>query len=144
MRIRRDLALLRPRTRPLKGKGTRLETGDLAFKYDPTRHLDEHGFRPSGITFARPGSGKNRISGVTGISVWSSLGPPGGDVADAAVSTVDPNIVLAGIAPDGSVGGTLYRSSDGGNTWSEVPALSWYQRLRHRVCSRRQCVYRHH
>ena len=54
---------------------------------------------------------------------WSSLGPPGGDVSDAAASTVDPNIVLAGIAPDGSFGGTLYRSSDGGNTWSEVPAL---------------------
>ena len=54
---------------------------------------------------------------------WSSLGPPGGDVFDVAVSTVDANIVLAGLAPGGSIGGTLYRSSDGGNTWSEVPAL---------------------
>ena len=42
---------------------------------------------------------------------------------DAAVSTVAPGIVLAGIAPDGSFGGTLYRSSDGGDTWSEVLAL---------------------
>jgi photosystem II stability/assembly factor-like uncharacterized protein len=44
-------------------------------------------------------------------------------VYDAAVSTANPDIVLAGIAPDGSFGGTLYRSSDGGNTWSEVPSL---------------------
>ena len=36
---------------------------------------------------------------------------------------IDANIVLAGLAPGGSFGGTLYRSSDGGNTWSEVPAL---------------------
>ena len=42
---------------------------------------------------------------------------------DAAVSTVAPGVVLAGIAPDGSFGGTLYRSSDGGDTWSEVLAL---------------------
>ena len=69
-------------------------------------------------------SGKSRTARVAGGGAWSSLGPPGGDVTDAAVSTVDPNIVLAGIAPDGSVGGTLYRSSDGGNTWSEVSALA--------------------
>ena len=42
---------------------------------------------------------------------------------DVATSTVDANIVLAGLAPGGSFGGTLYRSSDGGNTWSEVSAL---------------------
>jgi photosystem II stability/assembly factor-like uncharacterized protein len=44
-------------------------------------------------------------------------------VSDVAASTVDANVVLAGLAPGGSFGGTLYRSSDGGNTWSEVPAL---------------------
>jgi photosystem II stability/assembly factor-like uncharacterized protein len=44
-------------------------------------------------------------------------------VFDAAVSTVDSNIALAGLAPGGSFGGTLYRSTDGGNTWSEVSAL---------------------
>ena len=59
----------------------------------------------------------------TGNGNWSSLGPPGGDVFDAAVSTVASGVVLAGIAPDGSFGGTLYRSSDGGDTWSEVLAL---------------------
>ena len=58
-----------------------------------------------------------------GSGNWSSLGPPGGDVFDAAASTLDSNVVLAGIAPDGSFGGTLYRSTDAGNTWSEVLAL---------------------
>jgi photosystem II stability/assembly factor-like uncharacterized protein len=58
-----------------------------------------------------------------GIGNWSSLGPPGGDVSDAAVSTADPNIILAGIAPEGSFGGTLYRSTDAGNSWSDVLLL---------------------
>src|SRR5438477_7184599 len=102
----------------------RASRGDLAFKYDPTGHLDEHGYRPGGNTFARSGSGKSPGTRVARKGVWSSLGPPGGDVADAAVSTIDPNIVLAGIAPDSGFNGTLYRSGDGGNTWSEVPALA--------------------
>ena len=103
---------------------TQAAQGDLAFTVDPTRHLDEHGYRPSGLASARSRSGKSRDTGVTGDGAWSLLGPPGGDVADAAVSTVDPNIVLAGVAPDSSFNGSLYRSSDGGNNWSEVPALA--------------------
>ena len=59
-----------------------------------------------------------------GTGNWSSLGPPGGDVFDAAASTTDPSIALAGIAPDGSFGGTLYRSTDAGNTWSQVLPLN--------------------
>jgi photosystem II stability/assembly factor-like uncharacterized protein len=82
-----------------------------------TRHLDEQGYRPSSVTLARSGGAK--ISGeVAGAGAWSLLGPPGGNVVDAAVSTVDPNIVLAG------TDSSLYRSADGGNTWSEVPALT--------------------
>ncbi|HEV2840526.1 MAG TPA: hypothetical protein VGW39_04305, partial [Chthoniobacterales bacterium] len=103
---------------------TRTSRADLAFRSDSARHLDERGYRPGGITLPRPGGGKNRGAGVTGDGAWSLLGPPGGDVADVAVSTVDPNIVLAGIAPDSSFNGTLFRSSDAGNTWSEVPALA--------------------
>lgn len=102
----------------------RTSRGDLAFQYDPTRYLDQHGYRPNGTTSARPGSGKSRSAKVAGNGAWSPLGPSGGDVADVAVSTVDPNIVLAGVAPDGSTDGALYRSGDGGNTWSEVPALA--------------------
>src|SRR5437660_91463 len=33
-------------------------------------------------------------------------------------------VLLAGILPDSGFNGTLYRSGDGGNTWSEVPALA--------------------
>ncbi len=93
---------------------------DLAFQ----RHLDEQGYRPSGRTLAHPARGESRDVEGAGDGDWSLLGPPGGDVADAAVSTVDPNIVLAGIAPDSSFNGALYRSSDAGNTWLEVPALA--------------------
>ena len=87
-------------------------------------YLDEKGNRPSGI---KPGAGV-RVSGrgdrFVGGGAWTSLGPPGGDVSDVAASTVDANIVLAGLAPGGSFGGTLYRSGDGGNTWSKVSALN--------------------
>lgn len=54
---------------------------------------------------------------------WEALGPFGGDVQDVAMSPTSSSIVLAGIAPNGSSGGTLYRSTDGGANWSEVAAL---------------------
>src|ERR1043166_6825803 len=98
--------------------------GELTFQHDPARRLDENGYRPSGVAPAGPAPEESRAIRGAGDGAWSLLGPPGGDVADAAVSTVDPNIALAGIAPDGSSGGTLYRSGDGGNTWSAVPALA--------------------
>ena len=89
----------------------------------PDRRLDKQGNQPSGTSFLPLHQRSSRAIQPGGNGDWSSLGPPGGDVFDAAVSTVDPNTALAGLAPGGSVGGTLYRSSDGGNTWSEVPAL---------------------
>ena len=86
--------------------------------------LDEHGNRPKGgVSFLPPAPRNTRAMRPTGNGDWFSLGPPGGDVFDAAASTTDPEIALAGIAPDGSLGGTLYRSTDGGNTWSEVLPL---------------------
>src|SRR5438034_2427301 len=91
---------------------------------NPQGYLDEKGNRASG---KKPGTAvgtKYHGERPIGGGAWSSLGPPGGDVFDVAASTVDANIVLAGLAPGGSFGGTLYRSSDGGNTWSEVPALN--------------------
>lgn len=54
---------------------------------------------------------------------WHALGPFGGDVADVAASPTAPQVVLAGIAPNGGSGGTLYRSSDGGANWARVAAL---------------------
>ena len=90
---------------------------------DRSRSFDQHGNRASSMGLAHRQTGNYALARITGEGAWSSLGPPGGDVFDAAVSTTDPEIVLAGLAPDGSIGGTLYRSSDGGNTWSEVSAL---------------------
>src|SRR6478672_1108790 len=89
----------------------------------PARRLDEQGNRPVATLFVPLNPRKPRPVRPAGNGAWSSLGPPGGDVFDAAVSTVAPGVVLAGTAPDGSFGGTLYRSSDGGDTWSEVLAL---------------------
>jgi len=114
----------------LKEKGSSPSEGAIADKRysqdganSPGRNFDQHGNRASTVGFVRRHAGTHRRAGIVGGGAWSSLGPPGGDVFDAAVSTTNPDIVLAGLAPDGSVGGTLYRSSDGGNTWSEISAL---------------------
>jgi len=55
---------------------------------------------------------------------WSLLGPPGGDIADVAASPTATGVVLAGIAPGGSWGGTMYRSTDDGASWAPVPDLA--------------------
>ena len=100
-----------------------LPKSDVALNNDPAGRRDEQGNRGSGIS-SRPLHSRNtRAFRPAGSGDWFSLGPPGGDVFDAAVSTADPGIALAGIAPDGSFGGTLYRSTDAGNTWSEVLPL---------------------
>jgi len=88
--------------------------GNVASRYDNARYLDDRGYRPNGVTFERPRVGRGHGTRIATQGTWSSLGPPGGDVFDVAVSTVNPDLVLAGIAPGGGFGGTLYRSSDGG------------------------------
>jgi len=99
------------------------DSRDVAVRDNPRRYLDEKGNRASGIKPRAALGARRHGERPVGASAWTSLGPPGGDVFDVAASTVDANTVLAGLAPGGSFGGTLYRSSDGGNTWSEVPAL---------------------
>jgi photosystem II stability/assembly factor-like uncharacterized protein len=95
---------------------------DAASNPGPANRLDERGNRPGGMSLLPLHPRNTRAIRPAGSGNWFSLGPLGGDVFDAAASTVDANIVLAGLAPGGSFG-TLYRSSDGGNTWSEVPPL---------------------
>ena len=96
---------------------------DVTIRDNPGRYLDEKGNRAGGIRAEAAPAAKHRAERPVRAGAWASLGPPGGDVFDAAVSTVDSNVALAGIAPDGSFGGTLYRSSDEGTTWSEIQSL---------------------
>ena len=97
---------------------------DVASNPGPAHRLDEQGNRLAGMSFLPVHPRSTRAIRPAGNGDWFSLGPPGGDVFDAAASTADPNIALAGIAPDGSFGGTLYRSTDAGNTWSQVVPLN--------------------
>lgn len=55
---------------------------------------------------------------------WAPLGPPGADVSVVAASPHNPDLVFAGVAPNGSWGGSLYRSSDDGDSWTGVAALA--------------------
>ncbi|WP_117672737.1 hypothetical protein [Micromonospora sp. MW-13] len=80
--------------------------------------MDANGVRPDGVTeTALVGQAAAAEAG------WTSLGPAGGDISAIAASPVDHSIVLAGLAPGGSVGGGLFRSVDGGATWTKVQAL---------------------
>ena len=54
---------------------------------------------------------------------WHALGPFGGDVTDVAASPTAAGVVLAGVAPGGSFGGTLYRSTDDTANWTRVTAF---------------------
>src|SRR4051812_49389408 len=54
---------------------------------------------------------------------WRALGPFGGDVQDVNISPVNTNVMLAGVAPGGSSYGWLFRSTDGGASWSQVPSI---------------------
>jgi hypothetical protein len=66
----------------------------------------------------------SRAAHGAGTGSWGLLGPPGGDVTDVAASPTAAGVVLAGIAPGGSFGGTMYRSTDSGATWTPVPDLA--------------------
>ncbi|MCC6285995.1 MAG: hypothetical protein IT439_11980 [Phycisphaerales bacterium] len=93
----------------------------LAFA-GPEVRRDEHGFAAiaSGIDDGSPRGGGTGESETE----WSALGPFGGDVQDVAISPVNSSIALAAVAPNGSIGGTLYRSTDGGATWAPLAQFS--------------------
>src|SRR5262245_18767596 len=62
----------------------------------------------------KPGSAVFGAHGTAGAGTgdWGLLGPPGGDVTDVAASPTAAGVVLAGVAPGGTWGGTMYRSTD--------------------------------
>lgn len=83
--------------------------------------MDESGLRPMLVPSQEVCRAPRSEDGAS--SGWSSRGPFGGDVHDASASPTATDTVLAGIAPEGSSGGTLFRSTDGGDSWIEVPGL---------------------
>lgn len=85
------------------------------------RDLDAQGHRAS-VTFQAAAEAPVPRA-ERGTAIWTSLGPPGGDVADVAESTTAAGVVLAGLAPS-SGGGGLYRSTDGGDTWTQLASPS--------------------
>jgi photosystem II stability/assembly factor-like uncharacterized protein len=106
--------------------GCALAVGVIAAQFAPSSsstnaHIDLRGARAGigGVPLSAPLSSEPFVPAVGG-GAWSRLGPPGGDVADVAVSPTNPNIVLAGVAPGGGWGGTLYRSIDAGANWAPV------------------------
>src|SRR6266576_3801759 len=66
---------------------------------NPYRYLDQKGNRANGIEPGPAVLAKHQGKRPAGSGAWASLGPPGGDVFDVAGSTLDTNIVLAGLAP---------------------------------------------
>jgi hypothetical protein len=91
-----------------------IQRGDLVQSDARGAHARSNGFATDA----------NRNAHGAGTASWGLLGPPGGDVADVAASPTAPGVVLAGIAPGGSWGGTMYRSTDGGASWTPVPDLT--------------------
>ena len=88
-----------------------------------TIRRDAHGVEARAFV-DRPGARRTEDRHDLVGAGWMALGPFGGDVDDVAASPTNANVVLAGIAPSGSSGGTLYRSTDAGAMWVEVVALS--------------------
>ncbi len=82
---------------------------------------DARGARARATHFASAGAPQ---PAGTGTGNWSLLGPPGGDVTDVAASPTAAGVVLAGVAPGGTWGGTMYRSADDGATWTPVANFS--------------------
>jgi photosystem II stability/assembly factor-like uncharacterized protein len=76
------------------------------------------------VAFVESGLRPQHHGSPTDAAGWTALGPFGGDVWAVAASPTNPNVVLAGVAPTGSVGGLMYRSTDGGASWSVVPTLA--------------------
>lgn len=86
---------------------------------------DEHGRRAIARVDAQREEGSAVLAlGALPAASWQALGPFGGDVADVAASPTAPGVVLAGLAPSSGVGGSLFRSTDGGASWSEVASLA--------------------
>src|SRR5690606_34103727 len=90
---------------------------------DARFHVDDAGRRAAApaLPLQRPALPQR---GGAPLEPWISLGPPGGDVEVVAASPVAAGLVLAGIAPTAGFGGAMYRSLEGGATWSVLSAFA--------------------
>src|SRR5262250_1271240 len=52
-----------------------------------------------------------------GFNVWTSHGPPGGDVHALAINPTTPSIVYAGV-----FGAGVFKTTDAGATWNTINA----------------------
>lgn len=98
----------------------------VAHASSPVAKTDANGLRAAVVMEQPAPSGNARFTPLAqggDSSLWNALGPFGGDIADVAVSPVQPNVVLAGLAPSSGGGGTLFRSTDAGDTWVAVADL---------------------
>jgi len=84
--------------------------------------IDSSGTQARPVGFADQVSNSVRLG--SGAGGWIFTGPAGGDIADVAASPTQSGVVLAGIAPGGSWGGTMYRSTDNGASWTAVADLA--------------------
>lgn len=87
--------------------------------------LDEHGNRALAFVDVLGAPDPVLVGGQQALaaSAWTALGPFGGDVADVGGSPTNASVAIAGIAPS-SGSGTVFRSIDGGASWTEVAALT--------------------
>lgn len=97
------------------------QTFDLPARDAAVLRSDQHGNRALAVVDHQA---EPRTLGLGLDPAWSPIGPFGGDVEDVAASPTAAGVVLAGLAPSGGSGGTLYRSTDDGASWSEVPGLA--------------------
>ena len=91
-----------------------------SLRSDPAVRVDELGRRAVALAGA---VGEPQPPAALVAADWQALGPFGGDIEDVQASPADANLVLAALAPSSGGGGGLYRSTDGGATWSKVATL---------------------
>ena len=96
--------------------------GSLAFTQTPgttgTRALDVANTGSANLVWSANEANVDDAAPAADAA-WQAIGPIGGDLGTIVVSPLDPEVVLAGTAP-GVGEGNLYRSSDGGATWTIV------------------------
>src|SRR5437870_5609564 len=69
------------------------------------------------LALGRPGTAPTQAENALNFNQWSSNGPEGGQVLSLAVDRSNPAIIYAG-----TVGSGLFKSANGGESWSNTLA----------------------